>query len=49
MSDSFAEGHYVLGIEGLALLRAGAGRRLEGVEERVSELEHIVGALEQPP
>jgi hypothetical protein len=39
----------MLGIEGLALLRAGAGRRFERVEQRVREIEEIAGALEEHP
>jgi SAM-dependent methyltransferase len=49
MSDGFLQGHYLLGIEGLALLRAGAGRRLEGVDTRVREIEAIVERLEEHP
>lgn len=49
MSDGFLQGHYLLGIEGLALLRAGAGRRLEGVDTRVREIEAILGRLEEHP
>jgi len=45
MSEGFSEGDYVLGIEGLALLRAGADRRLEEIAPRVAELEELVGAL----
>lgn len=48
MSDELREGHYLLGIEGLALLRAGAGRRLGRVGERVRDIEQIVAALDEP-
>ena len=46
--DVFSEGHYLIGLEGLALLRAGASRRLERVGERVAELRDIVERLEEP-
>jgi len=49
MGDSFGQGHYLLGIEGLALLRAGAKRRFSRVEQRVREIEEIVERLDVPP
>jgi len=49
MGETFTEGHYVLGIEGLALLRAGAGRRFDRAGQRVREIEEIAGALEEHP
>ncbi len=49
MSDGFRQGHYMLGIEGLALLRAGAERRFGRVGERVREIEEIVERLEALP
>lgn len=42
----FREGEYLLGIEGLALLRAGAGRRYGGVAERVRELAAVAARLD---
>jgi len=47
MGEGFSEGHYILGIEGLGLLRAGADRRLEGVARRVQELAEVLAGLEQ--
>lgn len=38
MSDGFRQGHYLLGVEGLALLRAGAERRLRSLDRRMCEL-----------
>jgi len=43
------QGDYLLGIEGLALLRAGAQRRLDGVRARVGEIETIARSLHSPP
>jgi hypothetical protein len=39
----------VLCIEGLALLRAGAGRRFARADQRVREIEEIARALEEHP
>jgi SAM-dependent methyltransferase len=49
MSQQFLQDHYLLGIEGLALLRLGTGRRLEGVEARVREIEAIAAGLDERP
>ncbi|MGI8748938.1 MAG: class I SAM-dependent methyltransferase [Thermoleophilaceae bacterium] len=49
MPDEFTEGHYVLGIEGLALLRAGATRRRAGVECRTRELAAVAAHLDHEP
>ncbi len=49
MSDGFVQGHYLLGIEGLALLRAGAKRRSDGVQERLREIDAILARLDEPP
>lgn len=49
MADQLSEGHYVLGIEGLALLRAGAELRFDGIEDRVREIAELVGRLDEPP
>ena len=49
MSDHFREGHYLLGIEGLALLRAGADRRLTDVEARMLDIKEILGRLDEAP
>lgn len=50
MDDSrrsgFTQGHYLLGIEGLALLRANARRTYERVDARVGEIAEIAGELE---
>jgi SAM-dependent methyltransferase len=48
MPEGFREGHYVLGIEGLALLRAGATRRFGEVEESVREIGEVCGRLDEP-
>lgn len=49
MTDSFSEGHYVLGIAGLALLRAGAQGRSTDVGARVRAVANIVRRLDRPP
>lgn len=49
MTAEFRQGHYVLGIEGLALLRAGARREFGEVEARVEEIREVVAALDRPP
>jgi SAM-dependent methyltransferase len=46
---AFLRGHYVLGIEGLALLRAGASGRLDGVGERTGEIAEVAARLGEPP
>jgi ubiquinone/menaquinone biosynthesis C-methylase UbiE len=45
----FRQGHYVLGIEGLALLRAGARREFSEVEARCDEIREIAARLDQQP
>lgn len=45
MSAGFTRGHYLLGIEGLALLRANARRSYAGVEARVAEIGAIAAGL----
>jgi SAM-dependent methyltransferase len=49
MSEGFRHGHYVLGIEGLALLRAGASRKLDRLEDRVHDLHEVLESLDEPP
>jgi len=49
MGGEFRHGHYLLGIEGLALLRAGAGRRVDSVEVRVEEIRQIAAHLDDAP
>jgi len=48
VAESFSEGHQLLGIHGLALLRSGAERRFAGVEERTAEMAEILERLESP-
>lgn len=48
MAGEFRQGHYVLGIEGLALLRAGARREYGGVAARVAEIGEICARLDEP-
>ncbi len=48
VSGGFREGDYLLGIEGLALLRAGAQRRLDVVDRRVEEVGTILAQLGGP-
>lgn len=43
-----SEGHYLLGIAGLALLRAGAERRPGSVASRVAEIEAVAAGLADP-
>lgn len=46
----YSTGHYLLGVEGLALLRdGGRRRRFESLQERVEEIGQIVGNLDSPP
>jgi SAM-dependent methyltransferase len=49
MAGEFRQGHYLLGIEGLALLRAGARRSLEAVDARTDEIREILARLDEPP
>lgn len=49
MTKEFRQGHYILGIEGLALLRAGARRAFGRVETRADEIREIASRLDQPP
>ncbi len=49
MTEEFRQGHYILGIEGLALLRAGARRAFGKVETRAEEIRQIASQLDQPP
>lgn len=49
MADEFRQGHYILGIEGLALLRAGARRSFYGLDARADEIREIVSHLDKPP
>jgi hypothetical protein len=48
-SDGFLQGHYVLGIQGLALLRAGADRRLGAVQPRLRDIDAIIERLDEQP
>ncbi len=49
MAGAFRHGDYLLGIEGLALLRAGARRSLDSVEPRVAAIRDIVARLDEVP
>jgi ubiquinone/menaquinone biosynthesis C-methylase UbiE len=49
VTAEFRQGHYILGIEGLALLRAGARREFDEVEARVEEIREVVAELDRPP
>jgi SAM-dependent methyltransferase len=49
MPDQYLQGHYLLGIEGLALLRAGAERSHDQIEARCEEIREIVSHLDQRP
>jgi SAM-dependent methyltransferase len=49
VSEEFRQGHYILGIEGLALLRAGARRAFGQVETRAEEMREIASRLDQAP
>jgi ubiquinone/menaquinone biosynthesis C-methylase UbiE len=49
VTEEFRQGHYVLGIEGLALLRAGAQQTFGNVETRVEEIQAIASQIDQPP
>ncbi len=49
MAGVFRHGHYLLGIEGLALLRGGAQRSGDPVEPRVEEIREIAVRLEELP
>jgi SAM-dependent methyltransferase len=49
VSEGFREGHYLLGIEGLALLRAGAQRSFGRLDDRVREIADVARRLDEPP
>jgi SAM-dependent methyltransferase len=49
MAEQFRQGHYILGIEGLALLRAGARRSFHGVDARTEEIREILSRFDEPP
>jgi len=49
MTEGLKQGHYLLGIEGLALLRAGARRSFAGVEARTEEIREILSRLDELP
>ncbi|HKI93245.1 MAG TPA: class I SAM-dependent methyltransferase [Gaiellaceae bacterium] len=49
MAEGLKQGHYLLGVEGLALLRAGARRSFDGVEARTEEIREILSRLDEPP
>lgn len=49
MTGEFRQGHYLLGIEGLALLRAGARRDYGEVDTRTKEMGEIISRLGEPP
>lgn len=49
MAGAFRHGHYLLGIEGLALLRAGARRSPDSVAARVREIREIAARLDDAP
>jgi len=48
MDGRYREGDHLLGIAGLALLRAGAQRRLDAVGRHVAEIETIARRIEEP-
>ena len=48
MDERYREGDHLLGIAGLALLRAGAQRRLDAVGRHAAEIETIARRLEEP-
>lgn len=49
MADEFLHGHYILGIEGLALLRSGARRSFDGVDARTEEIRETLSRFDEPP
>ena len=49
MADEFRQGHYILGIEGLALLRAGARRSFDVIDARTEEIREILSRFDEPP
>lgn len=49
MADEFRQGHYILGIEGLALLRSGARRSFDGVDARTNEIREVLSRFDEPP
>ena len=49
MTGEFRHGHYLLGIEGLALLRAGARRSFDELDARVEEIREILSGFDEPP
>lgn len=49
MTEDFRQGHYILGIEGPALLRAGARRNYGSVTARVEEIREIASPLGERP
>lgn len=49
VTDEFRRGDYILGIEGLALLRAGSRREFGEVEARIEEMREVLAGLDRPP
>lgn len=49
MTEDFRQGHYILGIEGLALLRAGARRNYASVGTRTEEIRDVASRLDERP
>ncbi len=49
MAEEFRQGHYLLGIEGLALLRAGARRSFGAIDARTEEIRKILSRFDEPP
>jgi SAM-dependent methyltransferase len=49
MAEGFRQGHYILGIEGLALLRAGARRSFDAVDARTAEIREILSRFDESP
>jgi len=49
MAEEFRQGHYLLGIEGLALLRAGARRSFGAIDARTEEIREILSGFDEPP
>ncbi|MEA2333331.1 MAG: hypothetical protein QOH58_3469 [Thermoleophilaceae bacterium] len=48
-NSQYRQGDYLLGIEGLALLRGGTRKHFDSLERRRSEIQQIISGFEQPP
>lgn len=49
VGGTFLQGHYLIGIEGLALLRGGASGRVDDLVARITEIEAIARRMEEAP